>query len=85
MDRPTQWLEHIEETADTNDAFARLDQAMDVRRALDELGEPCREVLRRYYLDDQSYAEISAALDLPMGTLSSRIARCLARLGPVLR
>ena len=66
------------------DEYANIDQAMDLRRALDDLGEPCRDLLRRFFLDDQSYAVISAALGIPSGTVASRISRCLQRLQPAM-
>ena len=80
---PTEDLDAVAVAGD--DQFARLEQAMDVRRALDDLGEPCREVLHRFFLEDQSYADISAALNAPIGTVASRISRCLDRLEPVLQ
>jgi DNA-directed RNA polymerase specialized sigma24 family protein len=44
------------------------------------LPEHCQEVLDRFFCRDQSYHEIGAALDIPSGTIASRISRCLARL-----
>jgi len=37
-------------------------------------------VLRMYYLDQLSYLEIAEALDLPLGTVKSRIAYALSKL-----
>ena len=59
--------------ADIEDAFA-------VREALAELSEPCQEVLDRFFARDESYRTIGAALDLPAGTIASRISRCLRKL-----
>jgi RNA polymerase sigma-70 factor (ECF subfamily) len=47
---------------------------------LERLGQPCRELLRRRVLDEISYAELSKELRVPMGTVASRVARCLKRL-----
>ena len=44
------------------------------------LPEHCREVLDRFFAQDESYRTIGEALDLPAGTIASRISRCLARL-----
>lgn len=58
----------------------RLDEALTVRCAIDTMPEECREVLDRFFAQDQSYADISRALELPMGTIASRISRCLTKL-----
>jgi RNA polymerase sigma factor (sigma-70 family) len=57
-----------------------IDEAFSVREALDELGEPCRELLDRFFARDESYRTIGEALDLPPGTIASRISRCLEKL-----
>ncbi len=56
-----------------------------VRQALDELGEPCREIIELRYFGDLSYEEISAALNLNPKTVSSRLSKCLDRLEAVTR
>ena len=61
-------------------ALATVEEAIDVRAALAGLAEPCRDILDRFFARDQSYATIGAELDLPPGTIASRISRCLARL-----
>ena len=45
-----------------------------------ELPDHCREILDRFFAADQSYHEIGAQLELPAGTIASRISRCLAKL-----
>jgi RNA polymerase sigma factor (sigma-70 family) len=57
-----------------------LDEAFAVRDALGELPEACQEMLDRFFARDESYRTISLALDLPAGTIASRISRCLRRL-----
>jgi RNA polymerase sigma-70 factor (ECF subfamily) len=57
-----------------------LDEAFLVRDALGELPGHCQEMLDRFFLRDESYRTISAELDLPPGTIASRIARCLTKL-----
>jgi RNA polymerase sigma-70 factor (ECF subfamily) len=57
-----------------------LDEAFAVREALAELSEPCQEMLDRFFARDESYRTISKDLDLPSGTIASRISRCLRRL-----
>ena len=51
-----------------------------MREALDELGDPCRELLDRFFARDESYRTIGDELDIPQGTIASRISRCLDKL-----
>lgn len=70
-----------EPTAEEVDlALERLDEALDVQDALRGLPGPCREMLDRFFVRDESYRSIGDALDLPAGTIASRISRCLAKL-----
>lgn len=62
------------------DELTSLDEAFDVHEALAALGEPCGELLDRFFCRDESYHAIAAELDLPLGTIASRISRCLAKL-----
>jgi RNA polymerase sigma-70 factor, ECF subfamily len=48
--------------------------------ALDQLGEPCREIIDLRYFGDLSYDEISAELNLNPKTVSSRLSKCLDQL-----
>ena len=63
-----------------DEALERIDDAVALRTALDMLSEPCQDVLDRFFARDESYATIAAALDIPSGTIASRISRCLAKL-----
>ena len=58
----------------------QIELALGVRAAMETLPEHCREILDRFFACGQSYHEIGAALDLPMGTIASRISRCLTKL-----
>jgi RNA polymerase sigma factor (sigma-70 family) len=60
--------------------FAELDEALAVHAALRTLPEHCEEILDRFFARDESYKAIGEALDLPAGTIASRISRCLAKL-----
>jgi RNA polymerase sigma factor (sigma-70 family) len=68
------------EPLDAGDTIARLDDALAVHDALAMLPEGCQDILDRFFARDESYRTISDALDLPAGTIASRISRCLARL-----
>jgi RNA polymerase sigma factor (sigma-70 family) len=68
-----------EETA-VDAEIERFGEAMGVREALAALPEHCREILDRFFARDQSYRVIGEALDVPQGTIASRISRCLSKL-----
>ncbi len=64
---------------EVDDVLGRLDEAMAVRAALDKVGDPCREILDRFFCRDESYRTIGESLDIPAGTIASRISRCLEK------
>jgi RNA polymerase sigma-70 factor (ECF subfamily) len=68
------------EPADADETLGSIDDAMTVRAGLDAVGEPCREILDRFFARDESYQAIGDALGIPTGTVASRISRCLAKL-----
>jgi RNA polymerase sigma-70 factor (ECF subfamily) len=63
-----------------DDTIAKLDEALMVHEALATLPDNCREILDRFFARDESYRNIGDALDLPAGTIASRISRCLVKL-----
>lgn len=65
---------------EADDVLATLDDAMTVRAALDKVGDPCREILDRFFCRDESYRTIGDLLDIPAGTIASRISRCLDKI-----
>ena len=69
---------------DPSRELERLDEALAVREALAGLSGDCREILDRFFTQDESYRAIGEALQLPAGTIASRISRCLGRLREVL-
>jgi RNA polymerase sigma-70 factor (ECF subfamily) len=72
--------DEVPEPREVDEEMARLDQALDVHRALATLPEHCHEVVDRFFVRDESYQVIGEALGLPPGTIASRISRCLAKL-----
>jgi RNA polymerase sigma-70 factor (ECF subfamily) len=62
------------------DVLAELEDAFDIHEALSGLPENCREILDRFFARDESYRSIGEALQLPAGTIASRISRCLEKL-----
>jgi RNA polymerase sigma factor (sigma-70 family) len=68
------------EPNELDETLSQLEEALSVHEALAELPEHCREILDRFFARDESYQTIGAALDIPAGTIASRISRCLAKL-----
>jgi RNA polymerase sigma-70 factor (ECF subfamily) len=62
------------------DVLSELEEAFDVHGALASLPDNCREILDRFFARDESYRAIGDALNLPAGTIASRISRCLDKL-----
>jgi RNA polymerase sigma factor (sigma-70 family) len=62
-----------------DEALAGLEDALTVRASLDAVGDPCRDILDRFFCRDESYKAIGDALGLPAGTIASRISRCLGK------
>ena len=56
-----------------------------VRLALDQLGDPCREVIELKYFGGLSYEEIAGELQLNARTVSSRLSKCLDKLEDITR
>jgi RNA polymerase sigma factor (sigma-70 family) len=65
--------------SEVDDVLGSLDEAMAVRAALDKVGDPCREILDRFFCRDESYRMIGDDLEIPAGTIASRISRCLEK------
>ena len=75
-DLPAEEVVADEESSDLSD----IEEAFEVREALAELSGACQDILDRFFTRDQSYKTIADELDIPSGTIASRIARCLGRL-----
>ena len=75
-----QLVEEPFEGEGTDDGLDELDESMAVHDAMRTLPEHCAEILDRFFTRDESYRTIGEALDLPPGTIASRISRCLSKL-----
>ncbi len=53
--------------------------------ALGELGEPCRELIELRYFGELGHEEIGKELEMNPKTVSSRLSKCLDRLGLIAR
>jgi RNA polymerase sigma-70 factor (ECF subfamily) len=54
-------------------AFVAFDNAEQVHHAIDQLPLPQREAVTLYFLEDLSLEEIAGVLDVPVGTVKSRL------------
>lgn len=68
-----------------DNALINGEKATLLMRGLDQLGDPCREIIELRYFGDLSYEEISATLELNPKTVSSRLSKCLDKLAEVTR
>jgi RNA polymerase sigma factor (sigma-70 family) len=66
--------------ASFDDSYERVLDAMSVRQALSRLPDQQREMLERFFVQDQSYSTIATELSIPAGTIASRVSRALALL-----
>jgi RNA polymerase sigma-70 factor (ECF subfamily) len=65
---------------EVDETLERIEEAFGVHQMLEALPQHCQEILDRFFAKDESYRTIGEALELPPGTIASRISRCLARL-----
>jgi RNA polymerase sigma-70 factor (ECF subfamily) len=76
-------MEH-EIPAVSPDAINALDAAR-VVALLGQVGEPYHAALTLFYMEDCSYKEIAEILDVPLGTVQSRISRGMSQLQQLIR
>jgi len=55
--------------------YLRAEVKANIQEILDKLDERLKIALVKFYFDGLSYKEISESLDVPIGTVMSRIAR----------
>ena len=57
-----------------------LENSQYLSKAMEELSDDCRQVIEKRFFHDLSYREICEDLELPLGTVCSRLKRCILRL-----
>ena len=72
-------LDNVAEPADVLPGNAVLDRE-ELQKVLDELPEEFRTTLILFYFQEFSYREIAEQMDVPLGTVMSRLARAKAHL-----
>lgn len=73
------------EALTTDDEAIGLETADAIQRALLQLDELSRTLIILCAIEEQPYPEVAAALDLPIGTVKSRVSRARAKLALILR
>lgn len=76
--------EQNQERASDPHAGNRLDLVLDLQTALDKLNDEHRAAIMLIGVEGYSYAEAAAVLEVPPGTVASRVARARAKLGELL-
>ncbi len=69
-----------EEPTTACSGLARVDAREDVRWALAQLSDPLRDVVELAVFQDLPYAEVSEILEIPVGTVKSRMSNALKKL-----
>ena len=67
-------------TADTSDIVVAQDESERVREALEKLPEAQRTAVRMAYFEGRTYREVAEFLELPLGTVKTRIRDAMKRL-----
>lgn len=65
--------------------LANEENAVLMAKALAHLSDPCREIIELRYYGELSYEEIAGELKLNPKTVSSRLSKCLDKLGAIAR
>ena len=68
-------LESVSMQQDVASLYERKEEAETIQSILDKLPEKYKTVLIFYYMEDSSYQEIAEMLDVPIGTVMSRLSR----------
>lgn len=75
--RTVKHTEELQEMISIEDSISQIETKMDVQMVLNKLSDEQRECIILYYLQELSYREISAILDIPIPTAKSRVKRGL--------
>lgn len=70
----------VDSAAGPEDELLAREEAAAVLVAMRTLSGDCQAILEQRYYRERSYEEICSALGLPLGTVCSRLKRCLERL-----
>ena len=77
---PAEWLESQPSGERPLEAALKAELGARLWARVDDLSPECREILRSYYREERSYKEIAGQIREKLGTVGSRLLRCLERL-----
>ncbi|MGN6133655.1 MAG: RNA polymerase sigma factor [Aureliella sp.] len=69
--------------AESADPLVVQEQSDSIRAALDELGEPGRSALELVYLQGMQYRDAAVVLNVPVGTVKSRVHTAIRKLADI--
>jgi RNA polymerase sigma-70 factor (ECF subfamily) len=78
-------IQPIDQSRSPYDQAARQEHSLQVRKAIQGLTEIQRSMIYLYHAEQMSYEEIAARLDLPVGTVKSRLNRARIALKDIFR
>jgi RNA polymerase sigma-70 factor (ECF subfamily) len=82
--RPSSMLEQlVDTTADVQGESARSETRQEVREALEELNDISKQVIHLVYFQGMKYSEAAETLDIPIGTVRSRLHMAIRKLQEV--
>ena len=70
----------VSEDGDPEKELLAAEEFGELSQALGNMPEGCRQIITLRYYRQMSYQEICAVMELPLGTVCSRLKRCLAKL-----
>jgi len=83
-DRESSKADHVPDHRNIDeDLLERAELRQQVREALDEVGEPGRSALDLIYLQGLPYKEAAKALNVPVGTVKSRVHAAVRKLSAI--
>jgi RNA polymerase sigma-70 factor (ECF subfamily) len=78
--RPTTPMAGHTEPAGGPGPAPAIDRRLDCETLVEALAEPQRRIVRLFYLEERSYQEVAAMLDMPINTVRSHLHRARRRL-----
>jgi RNA polymerase sigma-70 factor (ECF subfamily) len=82
---PVDDLSRLAEAPVAEDVVAARTTALSIQQALEHLDDDTRTMVLLVSVDGWSYQQVADAMDLPVGTVKSRVSRARVRLGELLR
>ena len=74
------WLQQNPPRVEAEAQMAEKEQQVRLKTGMDQLGQPCAELLALRFQQGLALNEIKERLKVPMGTVASRLQRCLQTL-----